>query len=173
MFEPGRFCRILINMKVTCGFFGATGLGKSLAVRTLLGRPHDERLLPTVGASWQEIPQVLVDCKEYTVSLLDTAGDSRYFIMLALYTRPTQIHVLFYNLRSDDKYFYDVYKESEKSGPRVRIVVGTHLGGPVNEEVRAKILEWTKEKGLPYLEVDVFDDASVRNVLVEGILRLK
>ena len=160
-------------MRASVGFFGASGTGKSLAVRTLLNSPTDERLLPTAAASCHMVPKVLVDCKDYSVSLWDTSGNRRYFVIIHAYMSSTHIHVFFYNLSAEDQYFFDVYNESEKSGPRLRLVVGTHLSGPVNEEVRARIVQWTQEKGLPYLDVDVFDDSSMHDVLIEALQRLE
>ena len=107
------------------------------------------------------------------MGLWDTPGHRRYFRLTQMYMSPSQIHVFFYNLSAEDQYFFDAYNESEKGGPRLRLVVGTHLSGPVNEEVRARIVQWTKEKGLPYLDLDVFDDSSMHNVLIEALQRLE
>ena len=161
-------------MEIWGALVGPCGTGKTLAVKTLAHHPLDQPLFPTIGAAWYEPHSLLVDCQFYSVRLWDISGNTKYSPMVPVYTNNCPVLFFFYDLCAPNPFFFDLYRivTENRLDRHVDMVVGTHLGGPVDEAARSTIVEWAKSKGFPYFQLDTFDESSLLDLLTEAVTQL-
>ena len=145
-----------------------------MAVRTLLHHPTTD-LHPTVAAGFYPLPELVVDGEAYEVSLWDMGGELPNVYLIPFFAKQKDIFIFFDSLEYGHYYldrFCNAVELCVEKDP-VMILVGSQWRGRINIDRQPEVIEFARERGYPYFEMNVRDEGSVRHVLEEAIRMLK
>lgn len=153
---------------------GDSNVGKSCILKKLMNKTYNSEYQPTIGIDYK-IKTFFLDGKKIKVEIWDTAGQERYRSIVSSYYRGASGIIVVYDT-SCEKSFKNLKNwingVTKNTYQNVKIIIAGNKCDLIDsrEVSKEKIIEYSKELNLPFIEVSAKTNYNI-DIMFEILIR--